>query len=362
MIVVVCLFLLVSIVLLRHSSQSVVEFEISRFNKRIELTDKELIRELNEVLIDKPLQADYRTSDRVINMISKKDRKTLSYFGSSLLSTTDGNLFIIPKELRKRLDSVFTELETELFGKSLLWSEAKILFPKNKDALVTDLETGLNFNIRRKAGTYHADVQPITAQDTEIMKRIFNGSWSWKRRAIILTVDGNKIAASMNGMPHGAGSIKNNNFPGHFCIHFLGSKVHKSNKVDLAHQLMVAKASGKLSEEIYNATPKKLAAIFFTVLKQHDWNTLALTLGYKTSSDKDEVLKKLQLCEDIKNFTIHKTDNETANLLCSIPVTVTWKKKGETSYKTSEILLTLKKSFSEGEWYISTDTIQKLKL
>ncbi len=360
-IVVFCLLLLGVIVLVRHSSQAFVDFEITRFNKRKEIIDRDLIRQLKEVLNGEPLLADYRISNHVIHMNSKKDRKTLSYFGSSLLSITDGGLFIIPKELRNQLDSIFTDLEKEQYGEDMPWSEAKLLFPKNRYALVTDLETGLSFNIRRKSGTYHADVQPLTAKDTETMKNIFGGNWSWKRRAIILKVDGRMIAASMNGMPHGAGSIKNNNFPGHFCIHFLGSKVHKSNKVDLAHQLMIAKASGKLDEVIQNSTPEKLITIFLTALKQHDWHMASLTLGFRSSEEIDDVLKVLKTYEDIKSFIIHNNNESEHKLLRTIPITLTWKKKGDTGYKTTKILLTLKKSFLAGEWYIIANSLNRLE-
>ena len=55
-------------------------------------------------------------------------------------------------------------------------------------------------------------------------------------------VDGKRYAASMNCMPHGEGSIKNNNFDGHYCIHFTNSRTHGSNKVDPQHQAAIQKA------------------------------------------------------------------------------------------------------------------------
>ena len=48
----------------------------------------------------------------------------------------------------------------------------------------------------------------------------------------------------MNGMPHGAGAIKDNDFDGHFCIHFYASRTHGGNRVDERHQNMVLKAAG----------------------------------------------------------------------------------------------------------------------
>jgi hypothetical protein len=48
-------------------------------------------------------------------------------------------------------------------------------------------------------------------------------------------------------MPHGSGSIKNNNFDGHHCIHFTNSRGHSSNKVCSLHQAAIQKAlSAKL--------------------------------------------------------------------------------------------------------------------
>jgi hypothetical protein len=93
----------------------------------------------------------------------------------------------------------------------------------------------------RKGGTNHADVQPLTAADTAAMKAAV-GSWSWNRRAIFVTINGVNYAASMNCMPHGSGSITNNNFNGHHCIHFTNSRTHGSNKVCPLHQAAIRKA------------------------------------------------------------------------------------------------------------------------
>ncbi len=40
------------------------------------------------------------------------------------------------------------------------------------------------------------------------MKEIYGGKWSWKRRAIIVIHQDQWIAASMHGMPHGAGVME----------------------------------------------------------------------------------------------------------------------------------------------------------
>ena len=107
---------------------------------------------------------------------------------------------------------------------------------------VKDVNTGRTFRVQRRFGTNHLDVEPLTAEDTASLKSIYGGSWSWNRRAILVLFNGHVYAASMNGMPHGTYGITNNNFDGHFCIHFYNSRTHDSDKVDSAHQNCVQRA------------------------------------------------------------------------------------------------------------------------
>lgn len=108
-------------------------------------------------------------------------------------------------------------------------------------ATITDVDTGISWKEKRFAGKNHADIQPLTKEDTAKLKKVY-GHWSWKRRAVFVTINGENYAASIHGMPHG-GSNLSNNFPGHHCCHFLNSKTHSSDKIDANHQKMVAKAA-----------------------------------------------------------------------------------------------------------------------
>jgi hypothetical protein len=334
-----------------------IELELTDINAKKNISDMTLTKELINLVTTKPYTTDYRESNRVINIHHNKFNDRFYYFDTTLFFPKNKALFILSPKLKDNFASYFAELINEYYGQYISWSEADILFQRNQNAFITDMETGLSFQVVRKAGSYHADVQPLTAKDTEIMKQIYGDNWSWKRRAIILTVGGKKIAASMNGMPHGAGSIKNNNFPGHFCVHFLESKVHKSRNVDLAHQLMIAKASGKIEEQIHQASPKKLIVIFFTALKQHDWNMAGLTLGYKNEKEKKAAFTKLKQFDDIKNFTIHKSDGEINEMWQLIPVSVIWKKRNNKDYTTTQLLLSLQKNALQGEWYIKAHSV-----
>ena len=117
------------------------------------------------------------------------------------------------------------------------------VIPKNARFTIKDVATGKTFEAVRWSGSNHLDAEPRTAEDTETMKSIYGGSWSWRRRPILILYNGHVYAASMNGMPHGTTTISGNDFDGHFCIHFKNSKTHETNKVDSDHQNAVSKAS-----------------------------------------------------------------------------------------------------------------------
>jgi len=117
------------------------------------------------------------------------------------------------------------------------------VIPKNARFTIKDVNTGKTFEAVRWSGSNHIDAEPRTASDTKTMKAIYGGSWSWRRRPILIMYNGHVYAASMNGMPHGTSTISGNNFNGHFCIHFKNSKTHETKKVDSEHQNAVDRAA-----------------------------------------------------------------------------------------------------------------------
>jgi LysM repeat protein len=130
------------------------------------------------------------------------------------------------------------------------WSEVNEMWEVGTVAQVTDVWTGNIFYVMRRSSWAHADAEPVSHRDTAIMLENYGGQWSWARRPIVVVIDGRRIAASQNGMPHGRSSL-DNGFPGHFCIHFLGSTTHGSSytsngvpTVDAAHQRCVLEAVG----------------------------------------------------------------------------------------------------------------------
>jgi|GEM_PF-183218 len=123
------------------------------------------------------------------------------------------------------------------------WSEAQYVFPIGKTAKIIDMQTGKSFNVKRTIGANHADSETLTLEDTNIAKSIWGG-FSWNTRAVLVEVDGRKIAASMSFYPHEQDYIANNGINGHFDIHFLNSTRHKDGAIDLNHQAKIKIAAG----------------------------------------------------------------------------------------------------------------------
>jgi len=119
-------------------------------------------------------------------------------------------------------------------------SEARRVIPTRTDLRVTDVRTGISFNVRVMGVGNHADVDPVTQADTDALRRSRNGVWSWSARPVWITVGDRTFPASMNGMPHAGSSISGNGVSGHFCIWFDGSTSHTSTSSRYRQNMLAA--------------------------------------------------------------------------------------------------------------------------
>ena len=235
----------------------------------------------------------------------------------------------------------------------LPWETVNNIIPNKTMFTIIDVETGLAFQVQRRAGKEHADVQPLTKKDTQIMKGIYQNQWSWKRRAIIVLIDDQMIAASMHGMPHGAGVLQND-FPGHFCVHFFGSITHRLKNEDLSHKLMILKAAGRIDEYISSVDPYELIRIFSIAINQGDSKILALIL-----SDSEHLDHFHTLMKDMTSFVIRDfPEQEDTNglLLIEIPIQVDIYKKGKGREKRM-IHFMIRRDGLTNRWFIDQDSL-----
>jgi hypothetical protein len=146
------------------------------------------------------------------------------------------------------------------------WEEANKIIPLFSSFGVTDAETGSSWMMMRTSGKLHADVEPITKEDTLKMLSCFPEDDSFENatyRPVIVNLGSEKYAAALMGFPHcGSNStpfkqitkklsggftnmpnwnyIRDNGTVGHFCLHFLGSAKHTDKKEDAKAQRAIA--------------------------------------------------------------------------------------------------------------------------
>jgi len=127
------------------------------------------------------------------------------------------------------------------------WSTARNIVPTGVNLRVTDVRTGITFQLRGFSKSGHMDSEPPTAADTAAILRTRNGVWAWAPRPVWVTVGDRTFAASLNGMPHDVSTIADNGMNGHLCLHFNNTVTNsKSYQRNLNNAVM----------EAYNARPR----------------------------------------------------------------------------------------------------------
>lgn len=245
-------------------------------------------------------------------------------------------------------------LAEQHYGQLVEWAEARNSVKLKNIVTVMDLETGLQFRAQRRAGRHHADVQPVTREDTKIMKRIYNNQWSWKRRAILVRQEDKLFAASMHGMPHGGDGIPDNGFSGHFCIHFLNSVTHGSKAKDPEHQLMVHKASGRLNEYVRGLDPIELVDSFIAAVHLQQHYMLGLFVDNTQSSFFHKLQEEVRTVHSLRQISKSKpgeTKKEEALWAIELPVEVQLEREGRKAIR-KKLVFGLHKD-AAGSWVIT---------
>ncbi len=131
---------------------------------------------------------------------------------------------------------------------------------RGETAVLTDVTTGISLRVRRWAGGYHVDGEPLTSADTTALTRIYGVKTAqeilekdlYQRRPVWITLKGRSFAASLYGVPHNypdGDTIPGNDFNGQLCVHFYNSRIHTSGTVDASHMKAIQRA--------YDAAPSR---------------------------------------------------------------------------------------------------------
>ena len=81
---------------------------------------------------------------------------------------------------------------------------------------------GITWDLRVMSCGHHCDAEPRSLKDTLLMNLAFGNTTSWMVHAVYVQLpDGRWTMATMHNRPHLTGSVANNGFDGHLCVHFL---------------------------------------------------------------------------------------------------------------------------------------------
>ena len=102
------------------------------------------------------------------------------------------------------------------------FNDVKPTLKNGQNLIAYDPETGISWTLRIMSRGNHADVEPLTAADTEAMFKAFGNKESWGPKVVYIKLpDGRWSIASTHNVAHGSQTISNNNFDGQNCVHFL---------------------------------------------------------------------------------------------------------------------------------------------
>ncbi|MDR1620019.1 MAG: peptidoglycan-binding protein [Clostridiales bacterium] len=146
----------------------------------------------------------------------------------------------ILEELRigPRADGTQTES-----GQMTDWFVVKNLLNENTAYTLTDYNTGVRLQMVYTGGEQHAEMECGTPEDTAAFKSLFGGKFNYSKRPMLLSLNGDLIACSLQGEPHGADAVPGNDMTGHACLFFKDSKSHVGMLADVEHIDNIYKAA-----------------------------------------------------------------------------------------------------------------------
>lgn len=115
-----------------------------------------------------------------------------------------------------------------------------------------DPESGISWQVHMFSYGKHAEIEPLTAADTEKMNQVC-GVEDWTPQVVwVIFADGTIRIATTHSVPHGVQHRTDNSFPGHACLHFPRTigQVTAIGPYATKHQTAVDKAWAELQASL----------------------------------------------------------------------------------------------------------------
>ncbi|PKM81341.1 MAG: hypothetical protein CVU89_10035 [Firmicutes bacterium HGW-Firmicutes-14] len=249
-----------------------------------------------------------------LRLFSRREVRVFTFSGEERIFDTKNRVMLNTSPgLKKILMEAVRELRIRSpYGELLSWNVVRELMPVEGEAEVTDPETGKTFSVRRTGGYSHADVIPVSKKDESVVRQIFGGEWTWKRRAVVVVTGGRKAAASMSGMPHRQGTTD-----GCFDLRFPPEKDNESGD-NMSHRFMYYKAAGKLSELLGEASLPEFVLLLFTAIDQRDWQSMDIMLSPAAGIGGTKL-------EQVIGVTVYDIKEDKDNSACRMKVSVSFR-------------------------------------
>lgn len=162
---------------------------------------------------------------------------------NSLLFSSSAKRAPMNKNFR-RVSGPALQYTNNQYGQAVNWETVNSIFSIGKTAVITDFNTKKQFTVTRTGGNNHAHVETVSEKDTSVFLSVFGNDYTWEKRGVLVSVDGNTYAASLFGYPNSSDSIPNNNMNGSLCLYFSGS-TSDIGISDAEHQQKISTVSSK---------------------------------------------------------------------------------------------------------------------
>lgn len=189
--------------------------------------------------------------------IAQKYKTTMAAIKDSNMLATDilmpGQILTVPVNSTEIVKpegiTMMSKRASDSYGDLYTWENGRRLFTVGAKGTLKDLQTGITFNVKYYGGSNHADIVPLTTNDTNNMKKIYpTWTWSAMRPMVLYFTQGTtnyQLAVSLTGMPHSSTDIYDNGISGHFDMYFYNSTSHSTNEISPTHQNNILRANGK---------------------------------------------------------------------------------------------------------------------
>ena len=149
-----------------------------------------------------------KTMAAIAEALKTKENASASSAAASGSSSTEGTKISAPSKSEIKLLHWFDDIKPSLKSKQTI--------------LIYDPSTGYAWYLRVLSRGRHLDAEPLTLQDTQTMLKAFGGKNTWNQKGVYVRLPGGTwTVGATHDMPHETGSIKDNGFDGHLCVHFL---------------------------------------------------------------------------------------------------------------------------------------------